>query len=100
MTIGLEYKILNTDNTGPMRESFLNGLGEDGWELASTVSYRDHELWIFKRHLIKKDQGDIKKIASWIWKKSHLDMEDESWNGMMVEDAIKAIRNLVAESER
>lgn len=43
---------------------------------------------------MKKD--DIEIIVSWIWKKAGLDKDDESWRGMMYEDAVKALSKLLS----
>ena len=41
---------------------------------------------------------EIEKIVTWIWKVSFLD-KDESWNGMMPEDAKKALEKLLHNDE-
>ena len=35
------------------------------------------------------------KVASWIWHQVGLDKEDESWRGMMFDDAVKEIEKII-----
>ena len=37
------------------------------------------------------------KVARWIFETSFLDPEDESWEGMMLEDLIKEVRKILEE---
>ena len=41
---------------------------------------------------------EARKIAEWIWKQAQLD-HDESWQSMMIEDAVKQIEKLLGEKQ-
>ncbi len=42
------------------------------------------------------NEEEITQVAEWIWRKTHLDKDDESWCGMMFEDALRELRKLLS----
>jgi hypothetical protein len=42
----------------PNIEAMCNGLGDEGWELVSTVAYGDNIIYLFKRDKHWQDKED------------------------------------------
>ena len=53
-----EYRKTAMQQNHPNIEAMCNGLGDEGWELVSTVAYGDNIIYLFKRDKHWQDKED------------------------------------------